>query len=310
MDVNPSETEITKLFSNLDPIEVWQNAFDILHRINPHYDSHIAKNAFDDVVRLFRGDYLGFQEVKTLYHDLHHTLDVFICVVRLMQGAHLSGTRLSDDDITLVIMAALMHDIGYAQLLDDETGTGAQYTSNHVDRSIEFMHEYIADQHLPTAYISPLKCMMQCTNPILNIADIDFPDEHTRMLGQLVCTADLTGQMAARTYLEKLLFLYLEFKEGNFGDYSSVHDLLIKTKQLYTAVQHKMDIELDGLYAKLTYYFKDKFAVERNFYLESIEKNIAYLTKITLLADHEHFAMLKRGGIVQKSSAQRFNFVS
>lgn len=228
-----------------------------------------------------------------------------------MQGVHLSGTRLTDDDMTMVIMAALMHDVGYAQLLDDESGTGAQYTFSHVDRSIQFMQEYIADQHFPVAFITPLKCMILSTNPALKISEIDFPDEHTRLLGQLVCTADLTGQMADRTYLEKLLFLYLEFKEASFGDYTSVHDLLVKTKHFYSTVQKKMDVDLDGLYAKLTLYFKDKFSVERNYYLESIEKNIAYLTKITSLDEQEHFAMLKRGGIVQKSAdvlARRINF--
>jgi hypothetical protein len=175
------------------------------------------------------------------------------------------------------------------------------------------MQEYITDQHFPVAFATPLKCMMLCTNPALNISEIDFPDERTRLLGQIVCTADLTGQMADRTYLEKLLFLYLEFKEANFGDYKSIHDLLSRTQYFYTAIQKKLEVDLGGLYTKLTFYFKDKFAVERNYYLEAIEKNIAYLTKITALDQEEHFAMLKRGGIVKKSAAvlaQRINFIS
>lgn len=303
MQSNPSDAEITKLFVNHDSNKTWLNALEILQRINPHYDFHFAKTAFDDVVRLFQGDYLGFQEVQTLYHDLHHTLDVFLCAVRLMHGVHHSGTRLTDDEITMIIMASLMHDVGYAQLLDDETGTGAQYTLNHVDRSIEFMKEYVADQRFPQAFVTPLECMLLCTNPALTISEIDFPDERTRLLGQIVSTADLTGQMADRTYLEKLLFLYLEFKEANFGDYKSAHDLLIRTRQFYTSIQKKLDIDLGGIYSKLTFYFKDKFNVERNYYLESIEKNIAYLTKITTLNEEEHFSMLKRGGIVEKSTA-------
>lgn len=313
MQPNLPNEDFTKLFVNHNSNEVWDNGCEIIQRINPHYDFHYAKTAFDDVVRLFRGDYLGFQEVQTLYHDLHHTLDVFTCAVRLMHGVHLSGTRLSDDEITMIIMAALMHDVGYAQLLDDETGTGAQYTANHVDRSIEFMREYIADQHFPVAFVTPLKYMMLITNPSLKISEINFPDERTKLLGQIVTTADLTGQMADRTYLEKLLFLYLEFKEANFGDYKNMHDLLCKTQYFYTTVQNKLDIDLGGLYSKLTLHFKESLGIERNFYLESIDRNITYLAKITARDEAEHFSMLKRGGFVEKTNAllsQRISFIN
>jgi hypothetical protein len=108
--------------------------------------------------------------------------------------------------------------------------------------------------------------------------------------------------MADRTYLEKLLFLFLEFKEANFGDYKNMHDLLSKTQYFYTTIQRKLDLDLDGLYRKLTLHFKDIYAVERNFYFESIDKNITYLAKITALNTEQHFAMLKRGGIVEKST--------
>ncbi len=313
MQPNLPNEDLAKLFVNHNSIEVWHNACEIIQRISPHYDYYFAKTTYDDVVRLFRGDYLGFQEVQTLYHDLHHTLDVFTCVVRLMHGVHLSGVQLTDDEITMVIMAALMHDVGYAQLLDDETGTGAQYMASHVDRSIEFMREYIADQHFPVSFATPLKYMMLITNSALKVSEINFPDERTKLLAQIVSTADLTGQMADRTYLEKLLFLYLEFKEANFGDYKNMHDLLCKTQYFYTTVQKKLDLDLGGLYTKLTLHFKANLGIERNFYLESIDRNITYLAKITARDEAEHFAMLKRGGIVEKTNAllsQRISFIN
>jgi hypothetical protein len=40
--------------------------------------------------------------------------------------------------------------------------------------------------------------------------------------------------------------------------------------------------------------------VENNYYLESIEKNLAYLSKVTE-HDEEYLSMLKRGGIAEKS---------
>lgn len=70
-----------------------------------------------------------------------------MCAVRLMHGVHISGTRLTDNEITWIMMAALMHDIGYAQLRGEETGTGAQHTLSHVKRGIEFMQRYIVERH-------------------------------------------------------------------------------------------------------------------------------------------------------------------
>jgi hypothetical protein len=295
--------EINSLFANGDPDEVWPKAVEIIGRINPAYDFRIARTAFDDIVRLFRGGYPGYCPVRTLYHDLRHTLDVFLCAVRLMHGVHLSGIRLTDDEITMIMMAALMHDIGYAQLEGEETGSGAQYLKTHVSRGIEFMQRYAADRHLPPGAATCLKSIILSTDPALAVSRIHFPDERIRLLGQIVGTADLTGQMADRTYLEKLLFLYLEFEEAHFGGFQNIHDLLRKTREFYEVTRQKLDGELGGIYTKLTYHFKDWFGVERNYYLESIEKNIAYLDKVTPLNEAKYLSMLKRGGIVEKTEA-------
>ena len=301
MENAPTTSEIHSLFTNSNPEEVWAKAADIVRRINPAYDFFFAQTAFDDVVRLFRGEYPSYGAIKTLYHDLPHTLDVFLCAVRLMHGVHLSGCRLADNEMTMIMMAALMHDVGYMQRHGEETGTGAQFTTSHVKRGIEFMQHYIVDQHFPAGLAIPLKFMILCTDPALAISEIDFPDKRTCLLGQIVGTADLTGQMADRTYLEKLLFLYLEFKEAHFGSYQNINDLLYKTQNFYEITRQKLDGELGGLYAMLSFHFKDWFGVENNYYLEAIEKNIAYLSKVTSLDGEKHLSMLKRGGIVEKS---------
>jgi hypothetical protein len=137
----------------------------------------------------------------------------------------------------------------------------------------------------------------------VKFSQIDFPVERTRLLGQIVATADLTGQMADRTYLEKLLFLYLEFKEANFGNYQNMYDLLRQTNTFYAHTREKLDGAFGGMYAKLSFHFKDVMGVENNYYLESIEKNIAYLDKVVALNEVEYLSMLKRGGIAEKSQA-------
>jgi len=301
MKNSPSPADINSLFTNGDPEEVWRKASDIIKLISPGYDFTIAQSTFDDVVRLFRGEYPGYCQIKTLYHDLHHTMDVFLCAVRLMHGVHVSGTKLTDMELTMIMMGALLHDIGYAQRIGWETGTGAQLTLSHVGRGIKFMQRYVTDHGFPQSLAKTLEFVIRCTDPAENVPEIEFPDERTHLLGQIVSSADLTGQMADRTYLEKLLFLYLEFEEANFGNYESIHDMLAKTEAFYDRIHMKLENDLGGINKKLSFHFKEVYGVEKNFYLESIDKNIAYLTQITKLNKEKHLAMLKRGGIVEKS---------
>ncbi|HEY0665607.1 MAG TPA: HD domain-containing protein [Gallionella sp.] len=301
MNYNPTAAEIHNLFVNNDPEPVWDKAAAIIAHFRPAYDFRLSRQVFDDVMRLFHGEYPGYSAIRTMYHDLPHTLDVFLCAVRLMHGVQVSGTSLSDEEITLVLIAALMHDIGYAQRKDEAAGTGAQYTPTHVRRGIAFMRHYLAERGIPSAVADRLEYMITGTDTALKFAEIDFPDERTRLLGQLVVTADLTGQMADRTYLEKLLFLYLEFQEANVGGFASVQDMLRKTRQFYEITRVKLDGPFGGLYVHLARHFQDWLGSGRNFYIESIDKNMAYLEKVTALDESEYLSMLKRGGIVEKA---------
>jgi hypothetical protein len=299
----PTSAEINSLFANSDPGTVWNKATSLICRINPIYDTSLIKTVFDDIMSLFRGDYPGYSAIKTLYHDKPHTLDVFLCAIRLMHGVNLSGNRLTDEEITLVMIATLMHDVGYSQLDGEEGGTGAQYTQTHVTRGIAFMKKYVAERHLPSNYAIALEPMIGGTDPALNFSGIGFPDERVRLLGQIVATADLTGQMADRTYLEKLLFLYLEFKEAHFGNHKSMYELLLQTNTFYGVTREKLDNVLGGLYVFLSYHFQNVMGVGNNYYVESIEKNIAYLSKVIACDEEEYLSMLKRGGIVEKTQA-------
>ncbi|MBI3480840.1 MAG: hypothetical protein HY016_10885 [Nitrosomonadales bacterium] len=301
MKNTPTFSEINSLFANDDPEEVWVKVSEIVMRINPAYDFSIARTSFNDVVRLFQGNYPGYCPIKTLYHDLRHMLDVLVCAARLMHGVHLSGTRLSDQEMTAIMIAAMMHDVGYAQQRKEEAGSGAQYTRSRVGRGIKFAQDYIIGKGFPIELATQMEFILRCTDPAVDLSEINFPDERTRLLGQIVGSADLAGQMADRTYLEKLLFLYMEFKEAHFGGYQNVHDLLNKTRYFYVATRRKLDENFAGIYTHLASHFQDLFGVANNYYLESIEKNMAYLTTITALNKAEHRAMLKRGGIVNKA---------
>lgn len=299
---SPTPAETRKLFDNEDPTEVWAKTGEIILDMAPDYDFTSLRNTYNDVLQMFFGTYPGYFAIRTPYHDLGHTLNVFLCAVRLMHGVHVSGTRLSSTEMSQIMIAALMHDIGYAQTLDDKSGTGAQYTRIHVDRGVSFMRHYLAVRQLPASWEIPLECMIRSTDHMKDFALIAFPNAHIRLLGQIVGTADLVGQMADDTYLEKLQYLYSEFKEAHLGNYQDAQDLMRKTRNFYEVIRHKLDEELGSNYLKLAQHFKNYYGDERNYYLESIEKNMAYLTQAAERESTEDsLAMLRRRSTAAKA---------
>ncbi|MBK9160705.1 MAG: HD domain-containing protein [Nitrosomonadales bacterium] len=299
MEHKPTPDEIDGLFDNEEPAIVWGKARDLVRRMSPDYDFTLIQSVYEDVLRLFGGEYPGYAPIGTPYHDLPHTLGALLCAVRIMHGMHVSGKKLTDGEIALVIIAILMHDVGYSQRRGEESGTGAQYTQTHVQRGIEFVRQYSIDHKLPSD-VASLAVMILGTEHFRPFDQIEFVNERMRMLGRIVVTADLTGQMADRIYLEKLLFLYLEFREAKLGNYRNMHDLLCQTNHFYEMARRKLDGPLGGIYKELVFHFRDTMGVDNNYYVESIEKNMACVSRIAARGEGEFFNMLKRRGIAEK----------
>ncbi len=293
-------SEIRELFVNHDSVETRRKASEIVHSISPDIDLTTVRNVYDDVMCLFSGSYPKYNPIQTPYHDLRHTLDVFICSVRMLHGVHLSDTKLSDDEISLIMIAALLHDVGYAQKVEETAGTGAQFTKIHITRGIGFMEQNLGNRSIPSAWVVPLGQIIRCTDLRVNLSDLNFASPRIKLLGQIVGSADIVGQMADRNYLEKLLFLFTEFKEADYGNLVDTNDLLKKTHSFYESIRKTLDGELGGIYQRLNFHFKDWVGDDRNYYLTSIEHNIQYLDKIIMSNESEWLSMLKRHGIVQR----------
>jgi len=299
MEHDLPSAEIRDLFANGNPADAWKKVTQLVQSISPNLDLTGVRNVFDDVLRLFNGSYSGYSSIQTPYHDLRHTLDVFMCAVRLLHGVHLSGNRLNDEEVALVLVAALLHDVGYAQQTSEAEGSGAQHTRIHVPRGIAFMEQNLGKWHLPSSWNVPLALIMRCTDLGQKLSSLDFPDQRIRLLGQIVGSSDMVGQMADRAYLEKLLFLYLEFKEADFGNFQNIHDLLKKTRIFYEFIYATLEGEFDGVHHYLSQHFKNWMGIDKNLYIESIERNVVYLDKVITLNEAEWLSMLKRHGIAQ-----------
>jgi hypothetical protein len=96
------------------------------------------------------------------------------------------------------------------------------------------------------------------------------------------------------------MFLYFEFKEAGIGDFADLHDLLEHTIDFYQWSRERLYEQFGGLAEHLALHFLEATGVGRNYYLESIERNIAYLGEILSRDRSERLDFLKRGGIVDQ----------
>ena len=62
----------------------------ILSLVNPAFEFSQIKFVFDDTRKLFSGRYRGYRGCNTRYHDLDHTMMVFLAAVRLVHSLSLA----------------------------------------------------------------------------------------------------------------------------------------------------------------------------------------------------------------------------
>jgi hypothetical protein len=260
-----------------NPGDVMAEIENIILLIYKKFNFNQFEQVFGDILKLFHGHYPGYRRCNTFYHDLSHTMDCLLVTAKLIHGAGLNGIVFTHRDVTLGLISALMHDTGYIQAVEDNTGTGAKYTVSHIERSIEFMKKYFHDHAFPSEYLPICRDFLRCTGLDVKIAEIKFQSREHEILGQILGTADLIGQMANDNYLEKLPFLYDEFKEGGVPGYSDKFDLLKKTPAFWEMVKKRLVIELGHVDRYLRDYLRVLWGINQDLYRQAIERNIEQL---------------------------------
>ena len=294
------EIQISRMVDMGDPQRVLDEVRAIILMMLPEFDFDTVERVFKDIVRLFHGEYPGYRKCNTEYHDLKHATDTFLAMARLIHGAFVDGENLTRENINPGLICALIHDTGYIQTLDDNVGTGAKYTRIDSKRSIIFMEKYIADNGLSKEDFKNYPDILICTSLETKVNEMKFKSRQIELLGKMLGTADLLGQMADRTYLEKLLFLFYEFREGGVDEYDNELDLLKKTIDFYAMARKRFVSELDSMYEYMRYHFKARWNLDRNLYMEAIESHINYLKFILENHEKDYRDHLKRDGIVRK----------
>ena len=296
MDVNDSEL---MHFVNMDdPRSVLKEVKETVSTISSTFDFTSIDLAFMDFVNLFAGNYPGYRKCNTRYHDLKHTTETFIALARLIHGATTTGVRITERGTSLALISALMHDTGYIQTTDDQTGTGGKYTLSHVDLSIDFMSDYFNDKGYPRKDFIFCQNIVSCTGLDVDLERIQFENPENELLGKMLGTADLQGQMADRAYLEKLIYLYHEFHEGGVSGYENELDLLKKTPDFYQKTLKRFEEELGGVWCYMRQHFKSRWGLDQDPYKTTIEEHIAYLNHTLRYHPDDYRSHLRRGCLV------------
>ena len=288
-----------------DPQGVFREVAAIIAALGPEMEQGGIRSGFEDTVRLFEGTYPGYRGSNTLYHNLDHTLAVFLTAARLLHGVYLNGRSMQGRYVEQVLFSALFHDVGLIQKDEETEGTGARFTIGHEERSVAFMHRYLGGNGYSEEFIEECADMIRATMLNMHLEEIDFRSDEAKLGGRILGAADLLAQMADRAYLEKLLLLFREFKEAGIPGFHSELELLTKTKGFYEVYfKKRLQRDFDNISLCLDAHFEDRWGIGKNLYDEAIAKNINYLDYILEQHKDRYRDKLRRKGIVHDLEVQ------
>jgi HD superfamily phosphodiesterase len=304
MDIKVNSTDISKHFYFDSSDEVLREVLEIIRLISSGFNTKSVCEVFDATECLYKGNFPGYSACNTGYHDFRHAIDTFLAMARLIHGAVLAKNFFSERQIITALTAAILHDAGYIQEKSDNQGTGAKYKINHEQRSMAFLSRHGFEFGLSAEEIAACNSIILCTDMNADISAISFSSLRIELLGKMLGTADLMAQLAERRYLEKLLYLYHEYKEAGIGDYENEVDILHKAADFYEFYYDRLRTTLDGVDRFMQLHFASRWGIYQDLYDEMIDRQKNYLFKILKVPHTDPREYLRRDGIVKKLREQ------
>jgi hypothetical protein len=277
---DPDSVQLATLVDGEDPNAVISEAGRILKFWFDEAVWSPIGSVASDVVGLFDGRFPGYRACDTDYHDIRHTMAVLLATARIADGLFIERSPYDPSLARDLLIAALCHDTGYIRTMDEAGGTGARFTSIHVRRSADFALANAGRWGLDDDSASRVARIIYATGLKGEYDDQAWADDAEREAGSIIASADLVGQMADRAYLEKLLFLYYEFKEAGFPGYETEFDMLRKTMSFYDMTISMLDGRFHGVRSLARRHFAERWGVDRDLYDQSMKRQIDYLRGI------------------------------
>ena len=287
--------QLAQLVDSRDPAELFAEV-ERLHAL--HYGEASAgrlEREYRETRRLFEGNFPGYRACNAEYHDLRHTLSVVLAAARLADGYNLKNGPLPEPLALNLLAASFLHDAGYIQEGWDTEGTGAKHARRHEERSIAFIQRHHGAFGIEGADLELIVCFIRATDLKQPFAQIPFVDDQERSAAAILGTADLIGQMSDRDYLEKLLFLYYEFREAGIPGFQTEYDVLRKTGDFYLLTRQRLKQSYLNLYALARLHFRERHGIDANLYMIAISRQLNYLRRIIRDETTNFRTKLKRG---------------
>ncbi len=301
MSLYGNDFDVTDRVRTTEPQSVNLEIDRIFLELYPRAPTDTLDKAFADMDQLYRGVFPGYLACNTPYHDIQHVLDVTLAMARLIDGyerSRVNSASLGRDLFELGIVTALFHDCGYICRKEGESERkGAEFTLIHVSRGAAFLKEYLPLLGMPQM-ADVAADLIHFTGYEREVRSIPVPGLTSRLLGNLLGSADIIAQMSDRCYLEKCRDrLYPEFVAGGITEkrkpdgsrevlYSSGQDLLLKTPGFYAGASRRLRDDLAGGFAYAEHHFGGQ-----NLYIEGVEKNVRFAQT---LRDDDASSALKR----------------
>lgn len=246
----------------------------------PRIDLSAFKQSYRHVTDFFRGEDPSFERNNLPYHNLRHTRIVTLATARLFHGLYLSGVEIRAVAVEKGLLCALFHDIGMLELrIESHPFLGSISSITHETLSSKLLRTYINVIGLPIFYSIECEEIINHTNLNINPGTISCSSE-SKLIGQVVGSADIIAQMADRYYLECLSSLFYEMEKDNKSEYKTLQEMMHNTTAFYELVKERLEHQLGNVHRALHFHFKQTQGIDRNIYIDQINANIDYLNKI------------------------------
>lgn len=255
--------------------------------IAPGFDWKRLQEVHYDLTAYFTGTHPDFQKNTMPYHNLRHSILVVLASARLFHGLHCNNVRISAGTLFKGLLAAYFHDSGMLLKESDSAKCGAEYIAGHEFRSIAFLSQYAKEKKFDSTIVKDCGTIINYTNLESDPAIFELHSHEIQMAGQVVGSADILAQMADRYYLECLPLLFTEQQAGGINKHGSALELIEHTAKFYhDIVLKRLTTTFSNTSNALKDHFRDRYTINRNLYIDNIDKNIAYLRSIISKCDN------------------------
>jgi hypothetical protein len=255
-------------------------------KICPGIDRRQIREIHADLVGFFTGAHPDFQKSTMPYHNLRHSQMVVLATARIFHGLHCSRIRITDRTLFKGLLAAYFHDSGLLVQAGDPALSGTEYMDGHEARSINFLRQYATRKGFAEEFHRDCEIIIRYTDLESDPATFDFHSHEIQLAGQAVGSADILAQMADRYYLECLPLLYTEMEAGGINRHRSALELMDHTANFYhNVVLKRLIITFSNTSQAMRTHFRERYGIDRNLYIENIQKNIEYLDEIISKCD-------------------------